>query len=542
MRGINNIRIGVKVQIATVTIIVLFAVISVAAIILRTILTAQVSTTVSATEAALQVNGLGDLVKQYMAGARPYATLQQDYDAYQNTMKTKYGGVLSQKLSIQDAANGSNTTTASLGEHVAKLWQEIGQAESLTQQNLKIETGVVALSNEAIGKSNDYLKSISERLSDPARQNRVSILERKVIQGASLNTNSNFTIQVLFKDIKVDLANKDKLFQYLDQAEQNATASMQSLAGTDSAQMAKDAVEAIGKTRDLATQYIQNETSREAIAAQIAGDISSLVRDLNGHLTQDTRASFFGISTIINTAIILFAIFVALVVVMQILISRSITKPLSKGVAFAQLVASGDFTQQLDINQKDEVGILAESLNEMSLKLRDMVATVQENAEQVASSSEEITASAQKLAEGSQSQASTLEETSASVEELTSSVEQVAEHAQSQASAVEQGTASMTQVQKSIEEVSGNLNGISELAKVIRQRRDGRGQGGAAGSGRDQPDRSQLGENRWDRQRDIRYRGPDQSARSQRLHRGGACRRARAWLCGGCRRSVQTCG
>ena len=52
------------------------------------------------------------------------------------------------------------------------------------------------------------------------------------------------------------------------------------------------------------------------------------------------------------------------------------------------------------------------------------------------------------------------------MEELTSSVDQVAEHAQSQASAVEQGTASMTQVKKSIEEVSGNLDGISDLAKA----------------------------------------------------------------------------
>jgi len=149
-----------------------------------------------------------------------------------------------------------------------------------------------------------------------------------------------------------------------------------------------------------------------------------------------------------------------------IVLAMGITRPLSKGVSFAQLVTAGDFTQQLDIHQKDEVGVLADALNAMAKKLRDMVASVQENAEQVASSSEEISASAQKLAEGAQSQASTLEETSASVEELTASVDQVAEHAQSQASAVEQGTASMAQVQTSIKEVSGNLKEISDMAKA----------------------------------------------------------------------------
>jgi methyl-accepting chemotaxis protein len=474
MRGINNIRIGVKVQISTVTIIVLFAVISVAAITLRMILTVQVGTTASATEAALKVNDLSDRIQQYTAGTRPFATLEQDYNAYQDTMKSRYGGVLSQKLSIQSAAKGSNATTASLGEHVTNLWQQIGQTESLTQQDLKIETDLVALSNESISKSNEYLSSISDRLSDAVQQKKVSVLERKVIQGASVNTNSAYNIQLLFKDMKLNLANQDKLFQFLDQAEQNATTDVQRLAGTDFAQLPKDSVAAIGKTRDLAKEYVKNESSRQETAAQVTTDLASLTAALNGRLALDTRESFFRIATIINTALILFAIFVALVVVLQILISRSITRPLSKGVAFAQLVASGDFTQQLDIRQKDEIGILATALNGMSTKLKDMVASVQENAEQVASSSEQITASAQKLAEGAQSQASTLEETSASVEELTASVDQVAEHAQSQAAAAEQGTASMALVQKSIQEVSSSLTEISGLAnKSVENAVDG---------------------------------------------------------------------
>ena len=165
-----------------------------------------------------------------------------------------------------------------------------------------------------------------------------------------------------------------------------------------------------------------------------------------------------------NLILLVSAIAYLLAFLIYLAFSRTITKALAKGVAFAELVASGDFTQQLPIHQKDEIGKLAEALNGMSVKLKGMVATIQDSAEQVASSSEEITASAQKLAEGAQSQASSLEETSASVEELTASVDQVAEHAQSQAAAAEQGTASMTQVHKSIEEVSKNLTEIAGLA------------------------------------------------------------------------------
>jgi methyl-accepting chemotaxis protein len=147
-----------------------------------------------------------------------------------------------------------------------------------------------------------------------------------------------------------------------------------------------------------------------------------------------------------------------------IFLALSISRPLAKGVKFAQTVAAGDFTRKLDINQRDEVGVLAHSLNDMSVKLRDMVATIRDSAEQVAASSEQIASGAQSLAEGAQSQASTLEETSASMEELSASVEQVSGHAQSQAAAVEEGSASMSQVQKSIDAVSRTLTEIAQLA------------------------------------------------------------------------------
>jgi methyl-accepting chemotaxis protein len=165
-----------------------------------------------------------------------------------------------------------------------------------------------------------------------------------------------------------------------------------------------------------------------------------------------------------NNIIVISLITLLVAFVVNLLFSRSVTVPLSKGVAFAQTVASGDFSRQLDIRQRDEIGDLANSLNGMSAKLAAMVATVQQNAQQLTTSSEQIANSAQKLSEGAQSQASSLEETSASVEELTSSVEQVAEHAQSQAAAAEQGTASMTQAFSTIEVVSKSLGEIAALS------------------------------------------------------------------------------
>jgi methyl-accepting chemotaxis protein len=467
MGAFSNMKVAVKIQIATGTIVLLFAVVTVAVVTLRTVLTAQVASTVAATEAALQINGLGDLFKQYLAGARPFATLEQDYSAYQGTMKAKHAGLLSEKLSLRGS-------TASLGEHVAHLWQEIGAAESLSQQNLKIEADVAALSNEAISKSNAYLSSISDRLSDPVQQKKVSILERKVIQGASVNTNSNFTIQVLFKDIKADLSSKDKLFQFLDQAEQNSTIDVERLAGTDFAQLPKDSVAAVKKTRDLAAQYVQNRTAQDGIASKVDEDLAGLLGALNGQLAQGTREAFSRITSVMNSALVFFALLVAVVVVLQILVSRSITRPIMKAVGLMRQIEQGNFAVHVESSGTDETGRMLASLNAMVENVSSMIHAVQRGSEQLASSSEQITASAVKLAEGAQSQASTLEETSASVEQLTASVDQVAAHAQSQSAAVEQGSSSMEQVHHSIEDVSKSLAEIAGLAgKSVDNAREG---------------------------------------------------------------------
>jgi methyl-accepting chemotaxis protein len=146
------------------------------------------------------------------------------------------------------------------------------------------------------------------------------------------------------------------------------------------------------------------------------------------------------------------------------LIAVSISRPLARGVAFAEVVAKGDLTQRFEIARKDEVGKLAAALNFMVEKLNDLMRGILDSAHRVASSSEALSTAAAHMSEGAQAQASTLEETSASVEELTASVDQVSGHAQAQAAAVEEGTSSMEQVNKAIEDVTGSLGAIADLA------------------------------------------------------------------------------
>ena len=163
--------------------------------------------------------------------------------------------------------------------------------------------------------------------------------------------------------------------------------------------------------------------------------------------------------------IVTLAIAVLAAVLLGLLLSNSITRPLIRMVGVAQRMADGDLTQDVTVKSHDEVGDLAQAFNHMTGKLNTMMRQVLESSSHVASSSEEISASAQQLASGAQNQASTLEETSASIEELSASVDQVSVHAQAQAASVEESSSSAQQLQTTVEQVAKTLTAVAGAAQ-----------------------------------------------------------------------------
>ncbi|MEW6236265.1 MAG: methyl-accepting chemotaxis protein [Candidatus Omnitrophota bacterium] len=122
-------------------------------------------------------------------------------------------------------------------------------------------------------------------------------------------------------------------------------------------------------------------------------------------------------------------VFIVLIAIVAIFIAGSIAKPLAKGVRFAQSIASGDLTQRIDLNQKDEIGDLANALNDMRANLNEVMSNIQTAAEQVAASAEELSSASQNLANGATEQASNLEKTSAAITQLSSSIQSSSESA-----------------------------------------------------------------------------------------------------------------
>jgi methyl-accepting chemotaxis protein len=114
------------------------------------------------------------------------------------------------------------------------------------------------------------------------------------------------------------------------------------------------------------------------------------------------------------------------------LISQIIARPLNQVMHLLGKVANGDLSETSNLNSKDEIGKLANSVNEMVLNLRRTVGGILSSAESVSAAAQQISASTEEVASSSMSQASaaqTMNELFRELSEAINSVAQSAEHA-----------------------------------------------------------------------------------------------------------------
>jgi methyl-accepting chemotaxis protein len=153
-------------------------------------------------------------------------------------------------------------------------------------------------------------------------------------------------------------------------------------------------------------------------------------------------------------------------------LTRMITRPILQGVDFAKRMSEGDFTSTLAIDQHDEIGILAQALNNMVSRLQAVVADVDSATHNVAGGSAELSASSQSLSQGATEQAASIEEVSSSMEQMASNISQNAENARETealaskaASDARETGGAVGQTVEAMKEIAEKISIIEEIAR-----------------------------------------------------------------------------
>ncbi|MGM0496692.1 MAG: methyl-accepting chemotaxis protein [Bacteroidota bacterium] len=165
-----------------------------------------------------------------------------------------------------------------------------------------------------------------------------------------------------------------------------------------------------------------------------------------------------------NEIIIVAVIVGIIIVVVSVVFARSIANPINKGVEFAKKLSNGDLTATVDVDQKDEIGVLAQALKNMSYKLKEVVANIQNGADNIAAASQQTSSSSQQMSQGSSEQASSAEEVSSSMEEMTSNIQQNTDNAQETEKISKKAAES---IQKGNEATQTSVQSMKDIAEKI---------------------------------------------------------------------------
>lgn len=148
----------------------------------------------------------------------------------------------------------------------------------------------------------------------------------------------------------------------------------------------------------------------------------------------------------VTAAILLFFIIVG--------VARSIVQPLKEVTGNLEMMAGGDFTQEIKaelLTRKDEFGVMAAAYMSMSRQVRSSISKVMQSAEQLGASSQEVTSGASQSADAAQS--------------VAQSINEIALGADQQSRAVNETVSAIHQIGVKVNEMEDKAQNLCSLAE-----------------------------------------------------------------------------
>jgi methyl-accepting chemotaxis protein len=228
---------------------------------------------------------------------------------------------------------------------------------------------------------------------------------------------------------------------------------------------------AMGANRDLRKTY------EGLLADEITRANDSLIAG------RDFDATVRTTRTVVMVA---FAVSVALAVLLALLAARIIVAPLRKVSTVLEAVASGDLTRRVDVDQRDEVGQMADSLSRatttmhatlselsaQAVTLGDAAASLSVTSQASTASSQDGARQAAAVADSAASMSSTIQTVAAGAEQMGASIREIS-HSASQAAHVAARavklTGDTTAVMAKLGESSAEIGNVIKVITAIAE-------------------------------------------------------------------------
>ncbi|RJX23150.1 MAG: HAMP domain-containing protein [Desulfobulbus sp.] len=237
--------------------------------------------------------------------------------------------------------------------------------------------------------------------------------------------------------------------------------------------------EILNKMEKKATDNLKGKQEAERIYATETQKHLHDVQNLLGQMTTMAKENILSIDQMISRvmstriAVIVIGIFALVIgIFLSLLISRSITRPLGEAIRINKLIGEGDLRSEITVDRKDEIGLLLQSMKNMTDKLSGIVSDVQNAAENVAAGSEMVSSSTEELSQGASEQAASAEESSSSMEQMVANIRQNADNARQTekiaikaAEDAQEGGKAVTGTVTAMKNIAEKISIIEEIAR-----------------------------------------------------------------------------
>ncbi|KAF7764804.1 methyl-accepting chemotaxis protein [Pseudoalteromonas citrea] len=351
----------------------------------------------------------------------------------------------------------------SVTDYLATL-QQIEKTNELAREfgDMGDESLSYAYDLEGMAEQDDVMNDLAEFVSliEDTVDNANSALRSKIVfevLGVQSELNDSASeIATLFNRIKgaAELQDSDELVAM----SQNLASFKSALVGSDSAIASKVRV-----LKQLAK--VKKEFKK---AEQYAGDTRKLIDELNEKIIIYTETVQAGAEESVNQSQFIISTLAGLIIVLSLLVSyfvtNSIKVPLAKAVEQIQSAATGDMTVQFAKDREDELGDMADSMQQLVNSLRNTLNEISDNSQLLASTAEQTSVISDQSFNSANEQSSQMQSMSTSISEMTETVASVASSIHSTLEEVEKAS---TEAEQGELVLLKNVDSISELGKTI---------------------------------------------------------------------------
>ena len=292
-----------------------------------------------------------------------------------------------------------------------------------------------ALQSSSLTRLNELADNVSARLAESLKQplwNADDLQVQKVVM-SEMQEKNILAIQVKNERSRVLIAKeRDHAGQIIDMP-----AAMPSAPISRSREITQD---------DLALGVIELAISTQAMQAELRQTVKTLI-------------------------ITMLTLNVVLLAIVTLTLRNNLIHPLTRLLATANIIARGDFSQDIAVRQEDEIGDLANAFREMQAKIAEVVCVVKTAAQDVAQRSREMHVAAEQTSEGSSQQAAATEEVSASMEEMAAAIRQTARNAKlaedmaaTSANDANAGKQAVIEIIQAMEVIAKRISIVQEIA------------------------------------------------------------------------------